>query len=225
MEKLILAGTAVILSLAVHSATAQYSNVSTCLDGAGDRSSGGSYSNISAVAQPGGIAVSSSGDLVNYAGFLNTFSLQPGLDTDGDGLENEADADNDADQLSDIAEIEGSEFDPVTASNPNLADTDDDGIPDGGEAVAGTNPDDPDSLLHITAINNNAGNKEITYIAREGKSYKIRGTGRTFPQETVEIGSQTEGVPVSGDWGMRTNVYVDSSTPSNVLLYAIEAQP
>lgn len=206
---------------------AQYAHVSTCLDGAGDRSSGGSYTNISAVAQPGGTAVSTSGDgtMVNYAGFLNTFSLQPGLDTDGDGLENEVDADNDSDGLFDIAEVEGSSFDPATGSNPNLADTDGDGITDYGEAVAGTNPDNSTSLLHIVSIADNAGDKEITYIAREGKTYRIRATEGTFPEGSAVLDTQTEGVAVPGDWGMRTNVYVDSSAPSSTLVYAIEPLP
>ena len=36
-----------------------FTNVSSVLDGAGDRSSGGTFSNISAVAQSGGVSVSS----------------------------------------------------------------------------------------------------------------------------------------------------------------------
>ena len=86
------------------------SNISYVLDASGDYSSQGSKSNISASGQPGGISVSDNGQVVNYAGFLNTFSLQPTLDTDSDGLGDEVDSDNDNDDLGDLAELLGTGF-------------------------------------------------------------------------------------------------------------------
>ncbi|HNR93180.1 MAG TPA: hypothetical protein PKM67_02265 [Kiritimatiellia bacterium] len=214
-----------VLALISLNVMGQYSQPSTCLDGAGDRSSGGAYSNISAVAQPGGTAVSSAGGMVNYAGFLGTFSLQPGLDTDADGLEDEVDSDNDNDALADLSEIEGSEFSPATASNPNLADSDDDGITDYGEAVAGTDPTDENAHLQIVSITENAGNKEIAYVAREGKTYRIRAAGEDFSGGSAEMDTQTVGAWNADDWSVHTNVYTDTTAPSNTLLYAIEPVP
>lgn len=75
--------------------SAQFTNRSSVLDGSGTIASGGVFTNLSAAGQPGGIAVSSGGSFVNQAGFLNTFFLKPGLDTDRDGIADEADLDND----------------------------------------------------------------------------------------------------------------------------------
>ena len=60
---------------------------SSVLSGAGGQAAGGSFKLVSATGQPGGIEVSSGGNLVNYAGFLGTFNLQPNLDIDDDGLD------------------------------------------------------------------------------------------------------------------------------------------
>ena len=107
-----------------------YTNTSSVLDGSGTMSSGGSFTNISAAGQPGGISVSSGGTYVNQAGFLNTFSIKPGLDTDGDGVADELDQDNDNDKLADTAEVAGSGFSPTAPTLVNIADTDGDGVMD-----------------------------------------------------------------------------------------------
>ncbi len=85
-------------------------NTASVIAGAGRWSNDGPYSNSSTVAQPGRITHTSGGQVHNYAGFLNTFSLFPALDTDQDGLANEVDADNDNDGLQDAAELSGSAF-------------------------------------------------------------------------------------------------------------------
>ena len=84
------------------------SNTASVIAGAGQWSNGGPYSNSSTVAQPGRITHTYSGQVHNYAAFLNTFSLFPALDTDQDGLANEVDADNDGLQYA--AELSGSAF-------------------------------------------------------------------------------------------------------------------
>jgi hypothetical protein len=160
---------ALLIPLSARTATNQTSFV---LDGAGGRASGGTLDLVSAVAQPGGIEVSSDGSLVNYAGFLNTFSLRPGLDTDGDGVEDELDTDNDNDALEDLVEITGSGFAPVTPTDPNIADSDGDGAGDGEEAIAETNPWDDTMYLRLTGI---TGGEDVSvrWQARHGKSYLL----------------------------------------------------
>ena len=142
------------------------------LDGVGGQSTGGTFELVSAAGQPGGIQVSSNGGLVNYAGFLGTFSLQPGLDTDNDGLDDEVDADNDNDALDDLAELIGSGFNPVTATDPNDPDSDSDGVSDGGEALSGSNPQDDTMYLHITQITG-GGDVSVSWQARHGKTYRV----------------------------------------------------
>lgn len=188
-----IATTISVLFAALLTAEAQFTNRSSVLDGSGTTSSGGSYTNISAAGQPGGIAVSSGGGYVNQAGFLNTFSLKPSLDSDGDGLADEIDMDNDNDQLADATELAGTAFSPGTPTLLNVADSDGDGIPDGAEAIAGTNPTDVNSLLEIVAITNAAGSRFITWQARGGnqKTYVVRGANSAFGPYTTVVFSNT----------------------------------
>lgn len=76
----------VLVAGAATTVQAQFALKSSVLDGSGSTSSGGGMTNLSAAGQPGGIAESSGGGFVNQAGFLHTFFMRPGLDTDGDGL-------------------------------------------------------------------------------------------------------------------------------------------
>jgi hypothetical protein len=69
---------------------------------------------------------------------LDDLSLEPALDTDGDGIPNEIDTDDDGDGLDDAVESD-------TGTDPLDADSDDDGLSDGVEVLAViTDPNDPD---------------------------------------------------------------------------------
>ena len=63
------------------------------------------------------------GRFANYSGFLASVLMRPMLDTDGDGLCNELDGDNDTD-----------------------------GLPDGDELLADTNPNDFESALAFLSV-------------------------------------------------------------------------
>lgn len=201
---------------------AQFTNRSSVLDGSGGTSSGGSFTNISAAGQPGGIAVSSGGSFVNQAGFLNTFSLRPNLDTDGDGLANELDSDNDGDGLADLAEIEGSGFSPVTPTQVNVADTDGDGVPDGSESVAGTDPSNPNALLEVFRIAQ-AGGQQIQWTARGGKTYRVLARTNLLAGTFTPIATNTAGGGVA-PWFVVTNTAVDVSS-LGAEFYAVEVLP
>jgi len=121
-------------------ALGEVEQTSSVLDGSGARGTSGSSTNLSASAQPGSVAVSSGGTMGNYAGFLGTFVLKPTLDTDNDGLADELDLDNDNDTLTDVEELEGTAFSPVTPTDPNDEDCDDDGFTDDEEASYGSDP-------------------------------------------------------------------------------------
>ena len=205
-----------------------YTNISYVLDGAGRWSAGGALSNITAVAQPGGVGVSSGGAVWNQAGFLNTFVLRPFLDTDGDGLADEVDPDNDSDTLLDGAELAGTSFSPTTATDPNDADTDDDGAPDDAEAAAGTDPTDDTAFLHLVSIRSVPSGMELGWVARSNKVYRVMGERdlTASPAFSNRIDEVTATGFASPPWYVVTNLYTDTTTTlTNYHFYRVEVVP
>lgn len=223
MKHSIIAVTAVFLACGTN-AGAQLEQTASVLDGVGRRTTGGTFTSVTAGAQPGGITVSSGGGRVNYAGFLNTFSLKPWLDTDQDGLENELDPDNDNDTLSDGAEIVGNAFNPVTPTDLNDADSDHDGIGDGEEAAAGTDPTDPGAYLRIVAIERAGSNLSVSWFARSGKSYLLHGADAValLPGPVIATNTQFGGV---APWFAITNTQFEAVGPATDRAYTIESAP
>lgn len=218
-----IAGLFIVLSATL--AQAQFTNTSSVLDGSGTISSGGSFTNLSAAGQPGGIAVSQGGGFVNQAGFLNTFFLKPGLDSDGDGLANEADQDNDNDGLADTAEIGGGAFAPNSLTDVNNADSDGDGMTDGQEADAGTNPTNINESLEIVSIANVGGGRDVRWLARGNtqRTYVVRtAPDAKLPYSTVVFSNTVAGG--TPPWYVVTNTLSDA-TPANAELYSVEARP
>jgi len=100
-------------------------------------------------------------DQDNYGDACDAFPSDPTewLDTDNDGIGNNADLDDDGDGLLDINETNtGVYSSPVdTGTNPLVADTDGDGVNDGLEVAAGTDPLNNASfpVLNDGDVNNN----------------------------------------------------------------------
>lgn len=193
-------------------ATAQYAHVSTVHDGFGTRASGGPFTHWSSGAQPGGIRISSAGSTVNFAGYLQTFAMQSGKDTDGDGLPDEFDLDNDNDGLADVVELTGAGFAPSSHTDHNHPDTDGDGMPDGQEAVAGTNPTNLNALLKIVAISNAPTGRAVAWLARGNneKMYVVKARTNLISSAQVVIFSNT----VAGGtapWYETTNAVADTT--------------
>jgi|GEM_PF-5694551 len=120
--RLILAGMIILFCAGPKAARASLSAASVP-DGSGNSLSNGVQRGLCLIAQAGGVDVSAHGSLTHYAGFLAATPLRPDVDSDRDGLCDEFSADNDADGMSDVAELE-----------------------------AGTSPTNKDSLLAITDI-------------------------------------------------------------------------
>ena len=208
---------------------ASLTNTTHVVDGMGNWSSGGSYSNLSAVAQPGGVSISSAGTLINSAGFLNTFVLNSSLDTDGDGLSNELDSDNDNDGLDDIDELSGSAFDPATVTDVNNSDTDDDGMVDSAESVAGTDPTDESACLQLVSVAASGDDLILGWQARSGYTYHVRGSDDLMnDQDFTNIVASSVLVTnvAASPWYVTTNYYrcVGGATNKTSQFYIIEAK-
>ena len=201
-----------------------FSNIASVVDGSGMATGGDTYSNLSAVAQPGGVVVSSGGTLVNYAGFLNTFSLKDELDTDGDGLANEVDCDNDDDSLDDVTELTGTAFDPNTPTDLNNADSDLDGLSDSEEAIAGTNPEDASASFKLTGVEGTSG-ITLTWIGRGGNTYDIY-CGDSLTAGITNFLHTTNVIGGSSPWYVTTNRCVDNTVLlTNKRFYRITVKP
>jgi hypothetical protein len=184
---------AALLLAGAADALAQLTNRSSVHNGMGGRSTGGPLTHVGAGAQPGGIAVSSGGSFVNQAGFLNTFFLKPALDSDGDGIPDEIDPDNDNDQLPDQTELLGSSFSPISPTDPNVADTDGDGMSDYAEMIGGSNPTDTNAHLRFTWIAHAGGSQLVEWTARGNNEriYVVKVRGGSYAQPDVVIWSNT----------------------------------
>lgn len=190
--------------------SAQYAHRSTVHDGFGHRSTSGPYTHWSSGAQPGGIRISAGGPVANFAGYLQTFALQPGIDTDGDGVPDEYDLDNDNDGLTDVTELDGTGFNPGSVTDHNNPDSDGDGMSDGDESIAGTNPTNLNALLQIVAISNAPGGRAVSWLARGNneKLYVVKARTNMVSSVQVVIFSNT----VTGGtapWYETTNTVTD----------------
>ena len=214
-----------------------YRHISTVADGAGGMStntinlSGVYYTNLIAAAQPGGVATSTNGAWTNYAGFLQAVDIkQPATDTDGDGVPDELESDNDADGLADADEIAGAEFEPATATEVNIADTDGDGTSDGDEALAGTDPTNATAFLQITAIRvTNSADIAVAWIARSNKTYNVWADSNLVDGFTLSgtAGTNVLAVgPAAAPWYVMTNVFVSTNAlATNINYYRVQVAP
>jgi len=218
-----------VLLLPGFSVFGQYSNTSSVVNGFGGRSTGGSYSHVGAGAQPGGIAVSYengsanySGGKINRAGFLSTFVLFPHLDTNGNGIPDELDPDNDSDGLWDHWEVSGEKFNPLMPTNPNNPDSDNNGLSDFHEMVAGTNPQDANSAFQIVDIGPSGLNRAVTWNARGNNEriYVVKAINDSFDATpSVVIWSNTV-AGGSAPWFGTTQTITDPNTDAR--FFAVE---
>lgn len=152
----------------------------------GTRAYGGSLTNVAASGQSC-TAVSRNGQIVNYAGFIQSLSLMPSLNHDMDKFYDEIDLDNDGDGLEDQAEILGNSFSPYIPTVVNNSDTDADGMNDGAEWTADTNPTNNSSLLMITDLKRQGAGMQVTWSGGvNARQYLLRKASLTSGPDAWE---------------------------------------
>jgi hypothetical protein len=179
---------------------------------------------VSAISQPTPPGETSNPDVINQSGFLAGFLLAPELDTDGDGLADENDRDDDADGLDDGVELAGSSFDPRTSTDPLTADSDGDGANDAQEAGAGTDPLDPSRLFRIVDVAMEGGVARISWEARDGRTYEVLAAPNV---ELLREASVVDTVSASGGappWYSTTAVATNLLTGARVH-YLVRVKP
>ncbi len=231
---LLLSGLVLVASAETPSAASyETRNIGWVCSGAGGLSTGGipaviTYAHRGVCGQPGGVTVSSGSGATNLAGFLHAVDLkQPATDTDGDGLADELDGDNDNDMLGDRLELGGQSFSPSTATDVNRADTDGDGMADGGELSAGTDPTDATSLFRITALRRTADDRlALQWTARADtvKRYRVLAAdarGYDVPATPLATNQFAGG---AGPW-FQTMVAFTNSGPASNRFFTVQALP
>ena len=157
-----------------------------------------------------------------YHGSLNEFVLEPGEDTNGNGICDENDPDDDADGISDILELAGTQFDPTTPTNPKVTDSDNDGYSDVDEAAMGTNPLDANSLLQVVAISRESiGNVVVTWEGRESYDYEIISADTVEGlRENAVVEATVSAGTGAGDWKVAYPEYTNTTGSVN-LFYGV----
>ena len=115
-----------------------------------------------------------------------------GTDTDGDGIPDHLDEDDDNDGLTDSGEA-------AIGTDSKNPDSDDDGASDRDEVIAGTNPIGIDSLFRFTDITPSSSNVVLRWSSASNRTYSL--------WETTNLTSNT--------WGIVDSA-ITSTVPSNV---------
>jgi hypothetical protein len=152
----------IFLVLSVANSFGEVKQLQNTQGSSGTRAGGGSLTNVAASGQSC-TAVSRNGQIVNYAGFIQSLTLMPSLDHDKDGFYDEIDLDNDNDGLEDLTETLGNSFSPSIPTGVNNPDTDADGMNDGAEWMSDTNPTNKSSVLMITDIKWQGAGMQVTW--------------------------------------------------------------
>lgn len=195
------------------------------LQGHGGAMTGPGLRLVFSAGQPGMVSTTQGQGITCLGGFFNCFTFTAG-DTDGDGVVDEIDPDNDGDGLGDGEEVTGSAFSPSTPTDLNRADSDGDGVTDGAESAAGSNPDNPTEYLHFTEVAGETAGPSLSWQARAGKRYRVY---QKTPWDGVTDGTLVATVSAAGGsppWFTTTgHVFDVEAGDASHRIYYIEVEP
>jgi len=175
----------------------------------------GSYQSHMTIGQGDLVATMGNSSVIAHPGFLKAFLLHPTLDTDGEGLADENDPDDDNDSLEERVEITGTSFSPAHSTDPLDPDSDAEGQTDGNEAQTRTNPNDYAMSNTRIAVFGVSPSGAVTF---RGKSAALAGGDFT-------------GLAVIGDFAYVTDngnnklQRFDASTPASISALPPPRQP
>lgn len=222
LKQMVFFGVAVLSPHGLQAAT----NSSQVVDGGGTPVSNAFFSGVGAVGQGGPVGLNVGSGFRNHSGFLQSFVWHPSLDTDDDGIADENDPDDDNDSLLDLDELAGTDFAPVTTTDPLSGDSDGDGAADGYESLTFSNPTDGLSLFQITRIESRSNGFDLVeWNSQGGRTYEVIRGSNIFDLATG--GETADVVTVSGGLGpFLDNVTVSTnSAGERHMFYTIRLRP
>ncbi len=102
-------------------------------------------------------------------------------------------------------------------TKPDVADSDGDGVPDGEEAAAGTNPNDLNDYLQLTTMQEVSSNQLVSWASVAGRYYDLEAITNWFLGHPSVV---ADDVQASGATTTRTNVGAQS-----ILFYRVRLEP
>jgi hypothetical protein len=163
----------------------------------------------------------------DFSGWANTFVMNASADHNHNGIPDENDPDDESDGIPDALELSGALFDPMTATDPLLSDSDFDNVSDRDEAAAGTNPLNEDSFLSFRSVNRILpGRHAIGWQAREGRTYELL----TAPTPRLLLNAPTVAGEYVGPlgiglWKETLLVVTNDSAGESISFWAVRLKP
>ena len=205
---------------------ADYTGVSSTLNGCGGWASNGLFSTLMTVvsscpAEP----ASTGGNFTGFSGFLETYVAAPSTDSNHNGIPDENDPDNDVDGLQDSQELAGSAFNPSTPTDLNQCDSDTDGASDLDEAHAGTNPLDANSLFEFGLLRVTGSHVILRWKSRMGSQYEVRTADSLAELITARALATVNGAAGPAPWYESETTFTNNLSPGRSFYSVKRVQP
>ena len=193
------------------------------LNSGGGRQASASYQHVGAIGGTGGEAASMNGLAASFGGAVRAHAWGEPLDSDSDGLLDAFDLDNDNDGLKDADEIQGDGASGRGATSSTVADTDGDGLGDGQEALAGTDPLDVDSQVRISDLScDENGYVRVQWLGHPDWTYSVHAMNTLTESASLAVPSKVPATKrVPGALGTVHYTFEDSQNAADGRFYRV----